>query len=137
MRLRRKRSSAMPKRQRDAASTDREQATADGAGDVCSDEEEEHAASAGGGTASSSIACRGEQEMQLVLEKAQMLDILVEQNGCSNGAELSSLIARLRQGQAKKPREPSDSAERSSRVAAQSGQATAASATQSASDATG
>ena len=87
----------MPKRQRDAASTDRDQATADGAGDVCSDEEEEHAASAGGGTASSSIACRGEQEMQLVLEKAQMLDILVEQNGCSNGAELSSLIARLRQ----------------------------------------
>ena len=47
VRLRRKRSSAMPKRQRDAASTDREQATADGAGDVCSDEEEEHAASAG------------------------------------------------------------------------------------------
>ena len=54
VRLRRKRSSAMPKRQRDAASTDREQATADGAGDVCSDEEEEHAASAGGGTASRS-----------------------------------------------------------------------------------
>ena len=61
-----------------------------------------------------------------MLEKAQMLDILVEQNGCSNGAELSSLIARLRQGQAKKPRAPSGSAERSSRVAAQSGQATAA-----------
>ena len=30
------------------------------------------------------------------MEKAQLLDTLVEQNGCSNGAELGILIARLR-----------------------------------------
>ena len=74
-----------------------------------------------------------------MLEKAQMLDILVEQNGCSNGAELSSLIARLRQEhQELQSHQERDSGEAPARrVAAQSGQATAASATQSASDATG
>ena len=34
--------------------------------------------------------------MRLLLEKAQLLDTLVEQNGCSNGAELGILIARMR-----------------------------------------
>ena len=34
--------------------------------------------------------------MRLLLEKAQLLDTLVEQNGCSDGAELGILIAQMR-----------------------------------------
>ena len=44
----------------------------------------------------SSSTARGELEMRLLLEKAQLLDTLVEQNGCSDGAELGILIAQMR-----------------------------------------
>jgi hypothetical protein len=46
------------------------------------------------GASSSTAHRRG--ELEICVEKAQLLDTLVEQNGCSNGAELGILIARLR-----------------------------------------
>eukprot|EP01046_Picozoa_sp_COSAG06_P017592 COSAG06_NODE_1202_length_10285_cov_57.400648_6_plen_320_part_00 len=61
---------------------------------VQSPEDPSQLPSAAGAAASS--AARGELEMRLLLEKAQLLDTLVEQNGCSDGAELGILIAQMR-----------------------------------------